>query len=75
MKLPLHVHRDRYGMVMIYDASSLVVFTQRETPYTVKFAYDLVRRMNKHWRWRFLRQQPYEYTREDWLFERNTVHF
>lgn len=69
MKLPLYLHHDHYGVTLVVDAEHKIVC--RLSAGNIKFGRAVVRKLNRNWRWRLFGAQPYVYTREDWLFERN----
>lgn len=71
MKLPLCVHYDNFGKTLVADANHKVVYSETDAPEVRAFARDMVRKFNHDWRYRFFGQQPYEYTVQDWFFERN----
>ena len=72
MKLPLYIHWEwNYHESAIFDADKRLVGKVR-FPEDNAFAASLVHKMNRNWRYRFFGQQPYEYTAQDWFFERNT---
>lgn len=71
MKLPLKVHYDHFGQTEVTDASHRILFSRKDSPEVRRFAHDMVRKMNSNWRWAWLGQQPYEYSRDEWLSEKN----
>lgn len=65
------------GQVRVTDARHRVVCSIPNGPEAPKIAAVIVKRFNREWRLRrilraFLREQPYEYTREDWLHEKSS---
>lgn len=69
MKLPLHIHWDYYGKHQVIDATGQIVLTLDNKHR--KFVAAVVRKFNRDWRYVLFGSQPYEYTREDWLLEKN----
>lgn len=80
MKLPFRVVEGTHsaGYFRVVDANHRVVCLIPDRPEAPKVAGAIVKHFNRGWRIRrflrgLLRQQPYEYTREDWLTERSSV--
>jgi len=68
MKLPLTYKKPRHGDVRILDATGVVVMVVLDSPSAEKIAKVTVRKFN---RWGWIRSAV-EYTRDEWLMERNT---
>ncbi len=72
MRLPLRLLKGTAPQsVVVADAKNEVVSRFPPTAAHEKAAAGLVRRLNSDWRYVLFGLQPYDYTREDWLFEKN----
>jgi hypothetical protein len=72
MKLPLRVSMDdaQHNAIIVVDADNVIVSRGRY-PEHREASHAMVRKFNRDWRWFLFGVQPYVYTREDWLFEKN----
>lgn len=70
MRLPLRTV-EHYTGTLVVDAKGKILMRLSSSGADLKTARAIVRKLNRTWRYVLFGQQPYEYTREDWLFERN----
>ena len=71
MKLPLYIQWQlRYDKHGVFDAEHRLICLLPDTDR--KFGLALIRKMNRHWRFRLFGHQPYAVNaREDWLSAKN----
>lgn len=70
MKLPLYVKREVGRHIWVCDARRRVFMFLNDSPESMKVAGAVVAKFNGDWRYRWFGLQPFEYTREDWLWDR-----
>ena len=70
MKLPLRMI-DHHTAILVVDAKQHVIMRLPSTPENRKAGRAVARKLNRSWTYVLFGNQPYEYTRGDWLEERN----
>lgn len=71
MRLPLRMDCDNYATIRVVDAAHRIICSVADRHGDRQFAAAVVRKFNRDWRWVLFGAQPYEYSREDWLFEKS----